>query len=685
MIWTKTRKMMLFLSLFIFLTSALLPGLYSRGAASLPEPSNGGLRTTTSIHDALSPILSRHESKLTLQQAPSVQILNPTTNETIGDFVTVRFKVDSDTEITDTEIYLNDTILSNSSGITHVNQTYYYYFDADAENLNGTYILKIRAQNQNGWGEDTVTVHFDPSYQSGTVKVLSYNIWETGRDPDWKTVVKEENPDIAILIETGAWIGGNDSNFRAVVDEFNQYFSNETPYQANATQIDKTSTAGEALLSRYPIIRFYEFKYALLDDGSERKLHHSVYDAIIEINEIDVHVIAVHLACCEGGLNSRLLDMEALINYMDSLGDVPIIFAGDFNSHSPEDVGDLAPNRGNLGTEPIEMLLNNDHPHGSTVHVWHDAYRTLNPYDPGYTYVDSEYRSRIDYIFVNQYFLDKVDLLVNATVADTPTGKTGSDHYPVDVTLNFDSPEIDLRPPVQAIGLNGTILNDTAVSLSWIPNNETDLSHYNIYRNNVLIGNTSSTSFIDADAIAGEVLRYQVAAVDVNGNIGMKSKAFLVNTTYGIIRLPAAPTIQLEVNKADNKSIIISWTINDTGGITPSRFNIYRLSRGEYYLIATVPGNHTSYVDTRVRTGKNYTYRVSAVNEVGEGPMSEPVSITIPAPGGTTGSTTTTNATTTSSTTTAVTTPVYLESSVLTLFLVGAIMIHVRIRTKRKK
>ncbi len=584
------------------------------------------------------------ENNLHSQQLPTINILNPTDNDTIGDFVTIRFNISSENDITALEIYLNDTLIANISTIIEVNGTYYFYLDVDAKGLNGTYILKIRAMNQNGWGETSHIIHVDPNYKAGALKILSYNILETGARPEWKDVIKEENPDIAILIETGLWVGGDDPDLQAIVNEFNQYFTNEEPYQVEATQIDKTSTAGETILSRYPIVSFTEFKYAPLDDGTMTRLHHSVFDAVVEIAEFDVHFIGVHLACCESGLNKRIEDMEAIINYMDSLGNVPIVFAGDFNSHSPEDVGDLAPNEGNLGTEPIEMLINKSHPHASTIHAWYDAYRILNPTDPGYTYVDNIYQSRIDYIFVNQYFVDYVDLLVNSTVADTPSGTIGSDHYPVDVTINLDSPEIDLKPPFKPTGLKAQIINSTTVQLTWNPNSESDLAYYNIYRNGEKIGSAYMNNFTDSQAPPGEILRYQISAVDDDNNEGFKSNTLLLNTTYGLIKQPSAPNITLEVSN-DSKKIIITWSINDTGGIPIKYFKIYRLSGDSYIYFARVDGSKNQFIDTRIVAGRTYTYRVSAVNEVGEGPMSEPRNITVspsPAPAPTYTETTTT-------------------------------------------
>ena len=87
---------------------------------------------------------------------------------------------------------------------------------------------------------------------------------------------------------------------------------------------------------------------------------------------------------------------------MDDLGDVPIIYTGDLNTFSPEDTGDLAPS-GNLGYDVIPMLIDPLDPNACTEHEFFDVFRTLNPSDPGYSYIHID--SRIDYIFANEHFL----------------------------------------------------------------------------------------------------------------------------------------------------------------------------------------------------------------------------------------------------------------------------------------
>ena len=71
--------------------------------------------------------------------------------------------------------------------------------------------------------------------------------------------------------------------------------------------------------------------------------------------------------------------------------------------------------------------------YSSTIHSWTDVHRTLNPTDWGIT--NPEWDSRIDFIYVNQFL---APYLVNSTTGDTVHASSGSDHYTIDVYLEFN-------------------------------------------------------------------------------------------------------------------------------------------------------------------------------------------------------------------------------------------------------
>ena len=115
---------------------------------------------------------------------------------------------------------------------------------------------------------------------------------------------------------------------------------------------------------------------------------------------------------------------------------------------------------------------------------------------------------------------------------------------------------------------------------------------------------------------------YYANATDKAGNIASTGvKSFVVITT------PGAPQNLNAV--AGDKKVTLTWQPpSNNGGSAITNYKIYRgtSSGGESYL--TTVGNVTSYEDTSVTNGVTYYYKVSAVNSVGEGPLSNEVSAT---------------------------------------------------------
>lgn len=311
------------------------------------------------------------------------------------------------------------------------------------------------------------------------ISIMEYNILFGGLGSEWKDVIKKHNPDILIAIETQDWEG---SKINSLISEFNSYFSEEDPYVGYCTTDTTSIGEGQAILSRFPIEDFIEITDGFLDNGDPANLYRVIYDAIVDIGGTDVHIFGLHLKCCEGDYEEEMRekDTEIVMNYMDTLGDVPIIFSGDLNCFSPYD--GLTENESNLGTEPIRMLLDD---YGLI-----DTFKVFNPHDPGHTYghTDPMYDSRIDFILTSHHF--SRHLLSSQLIPEN-----GSDHYPIEMKFDFSgslgdyyAPEIDSEPEI----LN---IRDTSVTLFWntnetsntvveYTNNGQDLPFDNLYINN---------------------------------------------------------------------------------------------------------------------------------------------------------------------------------------------------------
>ncbi len=341
------------------------------------------------------------------------------------------------------KIYINDVLVSKENT---------YDWDTTQYEDGSVHIISFKAYDKKrnvAEREITVTVDntIDPA-PTDVFKVLNYNIWESGKMSEYLDVIIEENPDIAVLVETGGLDDANNSRLIQICNRVGGYYYKQAPFEGRADQLGDTShsvTNGEAIISRYPILDFLQIDTWRTDAGPNVTLYRDFFDAVIDINGVVTHVIGYHGKCCSPTPSTNTTEMreteaELMINYVDDLGDVPVIVLGDFNSHSPDDVGDLAP-MGWLGDGPLRMWLRPEDPSyghlSSKVHNFTDVYRELYPTDQGFTfgYWEPQYWGRIDFILVNEFWADR---MINATVGDTPSANLGSDHYSVDVFLSLD-------------------------------------------------------------------------------------------------------------------------------------------------------------------------------------------------------------------------------------------------------
>jgi hypothetical protein len=282
-----------------------------------------------------------------------------------------------------------------------------------------------------------------PSPSAGVIKVMTFNVKEGGLDPAWKDVVKEENADIILLVETEDWDATKLSN---LLDEFNIFFATDPPYHGDA-EPNAPPFGGTAIMSRYPIIFAQQVASLTLDDSSTWTPTRDFMIWTLDVDGTTVVATGVHLKCCGGASNEnrRERDMEGLINWFDA--NVPtgnIIIAGDYNAFSWADE-QASNNLGDLGYGPLEMLLDENSgdaydTFGSTQHFYFDAYREFVPVISAadHTYRIDPFDSRIDFIVINDGLIDMLGW--PASVGGTVSAP-GSDHWSVDVHIDFGPPQ----------------------------------------------------------------------------------------------------------------------------------------------------------------------------------------------------------------------------------------------------
>ena len=155
---------------------------------------------------------------------------------------------------------------------------------------------------------------------------------------------------------------------------------------------------------------------------------------------------------------------------------------------------------------------------------------------------------------------------------------------------------------------------------------------YNIYRattsdsTKTMIGETTSTSFVDTNVTNGEKYYYQISAVN---QFGEGEKSDEVTHLAG----PAPGEIDDLIAVPKNNEIFLSWSPPEDNGFPITKYYIYRETLLEKLTPCTTKvkiaeATNTSYTDTQLKNGEIYFYQVTAVNPFGEGEKSNEVSAT---------------------------------------------------------
>ena len=170
----------------------------------------------------------------------------------------------------------------------------------------------------------------------------------------------------------------------------------------------------------------------------------------------------------------------------------------------------------------------------------------------------------------------------------------------------------DTTPP-SAPTLSLTGVTSSKVDLSWTASTDNvGVVGYNIYRDNVFLGSTgSTTTYSDTTVMPSTTYVYTVKAKDAADNKSDASNAVTANTPAAAdSTAPTAPA-ELNATAASSAQVNLTWTAStDNVGVTG--YDIYRGS----VVIASV-GVTTSYSDTTVQPSTSYTYKVKAKDAAG--------------------------------------------------------------------
>ena len=201
---------------------------------------------------------------------------------------------------------------------------------------------------------------------------------------------------------------------------------------------------------------------------------------------------------------------------------------------------------------------------------------------------------------------------------------------------SVDSNQVTANPatvPNAPTGLMATS-GDAFVSLEWTAPSDDggkDVTGYTLFRGSVSGEYSESFSlgnvltYNDTSLTNGQRYYYAIAAVNAIGEGSRSSEVFSTP-----MALPSAPTFT-QVKEGDAE-VHLEWSAPIDGGSDITSYRLYRNESGgssETIVLGTV----LSYTDVGLINGHTYSYRLSAVNGVGEGPLSAQVSavpVTVP-------------------------------------------------------
>src|SRR5437773_1332769 len=195
------------------------------------------------------------------------------------------------------------------------------------------------------------------------------------------------------------------------------------------------------------------------------------------------------------------------------------------------------------------------------------------------------------------------------------------------------TPNAPATPPGAPQSLTATA-GDATVVLAWSPPSSdggAPITNYKVYRGTSSNGEKFLAdagpvlAYTDTSVNNGRTYYYQVTAKNAAGEGPPSNEASA--TPNPPATPPDAP--QGLTATAGDGTVDLAWSAPGSDGGSPiTNYKIYRggSSNGET-LLDTI-GDVLSYTDTSVTNGNTYYYKVTAVNEVGEGPPSNEASAT---------------------------------------------------------
>ena len=194
----------------------------------------------------------------------------------------------------------------------------------------------------------------------------------------------------------------------------------------------------------------------------------------------------------------------------------------------------------------------------------------------------------------------------------------------------------DTVAPSVPTGLTLTSATADAVDINWTASidDQGTVASYRVFRDDVEIGTSTTTTYTDSTVQAEQSYLYTVAAIDDSGNESSQSTALSVDTPAIVVSDTTPPTVPtgLTLSNATATSVSINWTVStDTQGTVV----LYHILRDGIEIGTSAVA---SYTDNTVASDTTYIYTATAEDNAGnESSASSGLSVDTPAVPPTTG------------------------------------------------
>lgn len=135
------------------------------------------------------------------------------------------------------------------------------------------------------------------------------------------------------------------------------------------------------------------------------------------------------------------------------------------------------------------------------------------------------------------------------------------DHAYLNITYSYVP---DTTPPAKVTGVTVTTVSCIQLDVSWTANNESDLDHYNVYRNENRVASPTTNSYSDTGLTASTTYYYKITAVDNSSNEGKPSDEKSGTTTADSVG-PVTSDVAAEPNPTNGaETVTLTADISDT-------------------------------------------------------------------------------------------------------------------------